>query len=31
MQNKRVTQVIVWVIVISMVLGLIISAITIFS
>jgi hypothetical protein len=31
MQNKRVTQIIIWVIVVSMVLGLIISAITIFS
>ncbi len=31
MNNKRVTQIIIWVIVVSMVLGLIISAITIFS
>jgi hypothetical protein len=31
MQNKKVTQIIIWVIVISMVLGLIISAITIFT
>jgi len=31
MNNKRVTQIIIWVIVVSMVLGLIISAITIFT
>jgi hypothetical protein len=31
MNNKKVTQIIIWVIVVSMVLGLIISAITIFT
>jgi hypothetical protein len=30
MQNKKVTQIIIWVIVVSMVLALIISVITIF-
>jgi len=31
MNNKKVTQIIIWVIVVSMVLALIISAITIFA
>ena len=31
MQNKKVTQIIIWVIVVSMVLGLIVSVITILT